>query len=120
MEAEYPEACAVAGEGMVRNMLRGFVESAAALCLCDEADLIRYANPQFRDAFFPDFDGCPADFMTTITKAMKAGKGIRLVSAMHDEFAMAIRRRRQALVGSHSFSTDTVNGGDRPPLGGPV
>lgn len=97
-------------DGVARAMLEAFAESAAGLCLCDDADLIRYANPPFRDAFFPEYDGRPADFMTTISAAMKAGTGIRLVSTSPEEFTQSIRQRRQALVGSYSFATDLLDG----------
>ena len=97
-------------EKVIRAMLKGFAESTAALCLCDDADLIRYVNPAFRAAFFPAFDGLPADFMTTIVTAMKAGIGLRIASASPDDFAAASRQRRQALVGSHSFSADLIDG----------
>ncbi len=94
----------------VRAIVSGIHRSTAAHCLCDEADLIRYANPAFRAAFFPVFDGRPADFMTTIVSAMKAGIGIRIDSASPEEFAAANRLRRQNLVGSHGFSAELLNG----------
>ena len=89
---------------------RGAAESAAGLCLCDADDLIRYANAAFIAAFFPGFDGRPADFMETITTAMGDGTGIRLVSTTPDDFARQSRRARRALSGSRSFSTDMIDG----------
>lgn len=109
MELGRPESGTTAGE-QLRVLLQGFSESAAALCLCDDVDLIRYANPTFCAAFFPHFDGCPTDFMTTIVEASRADRGLRIVSASPDEFAAASRRRRAALVGSHSFSADLTDG----------
>ncbi len=97
-------------EDVARTILQGFAESRLALCLCDTADLIRFANPSFRAAFFPAYDGRPADFMTTILAAIEADTGIRLVSASPEEFATAIRRRRHALFGSQSFAVDTLDG----------
>lgn len=98
------------GDEAVEAILSGFSESAAALCLCDADDLIQHANATFRNAFFPQFDGRPAEFMDTMAAAMRAGTGIRLVSANLEDFTCAIRKVRRRLVGSRSFATDFVDG----------
>ena len=108
MDFEFSDIETIAGD-VTGTMLRGLAESAAALCLCDAADLIRYANPAFRAAFFPAYDGCPVDFMDAIVAAMRAGTGLRIASASPDAFAAGSRRRRQGLVGSHSFSADMMD-----------
>ena len=58
MDFGFSESEIIAGE-VAGTMLRGLAESAAALCLCDDADLIRYANPAFRAAFFPSLRWLP-------------------------------------------------------------
>ncbi len=91
-------------------LLRGAAESAAALCLCDADDRIRYANPRFRRAFFPQFDEVPTDFMDAIVAALRAGEGLKLESSGPDDFARRSRGERLDLVGSRSFSADMADG----------
>ncbi len=98
------------GDGVADALLRALAESAAALCLCDGDDRIRYANAAFRAAFFPQFDGRPADFTATVAAAMAAGTGLKPVSAPLEEIARAIRNGRQALAGSRGFACDIVDG----------
>ena len=95
---------------IVQAILQGLSRSTAALCLCDDADQIRYANPAFRAAFLSAFDGCPADFMTAIIAAIESGVGIRVVSASLNEFAAEHRQRRRTLIGSRNFLTDLIDG----------
>jgi diguanylate cyclase len=101
---------AVEGDSL-EAMRLGFAESLSGLCLCDPADRIRYANARFRSIFLPTYDGRPTDFMTAIMAGSKTGQGLRIVSATPEDFACESRRRRRALEGSRSFSTDTLDGG---------
>ena len=92
-------------------LLRGFAESGAGLCLCDAEDRIRFVNARFREAFIPQFDGQPKDFIGTVLTAVQAGTGVKLSSADPEEFACRNHRERRDLIGSRSFSTDMVDGG---------
>ena len=48
--------------------------------------------------------------MDAIVAAMQAGTGLQIASASPDAFAARSRRRRQGLIGSHSFSADMMDG----------
>ena len=98
------------GDGAADALLCALAESAAALCLCDGDDRIRYASAAFRAAFFPQFDGRPADFTATVAAAMAAGTGLRPVSTPPEEIARAMRDGRRALAGSRGFACDIVDG----------
>ena len=99
----------IVAEGVGLDAMRlGFAESLSGLCLCDEGDLIRYANERFRSAFLPTFDGRPTDFIDTVVAGMQAGVGLRISEP--EAFTLDNRRRRLELVGSRSFSTDTIDG----------
>ncbi|MGI3899811.1 MAG: GGDEF domain-containing protein [Janthinobacterium lividum] len=103
-----PSGTEAAADACLGAMRLGFAESLSGLCLCDEGDLIRYVNERFRSAFLPTFDGQPADFIATVVAGMRAGLGLRILEP--DAFTRDNRRRRLELVGSRSFSTDTMDG----------
>ena len=98
-----------AADATVEALRLGFAESLSGFCLCDAGDLIRYANERFRAAFLPSFDGQPTDFTALIMAGSKAGQGLRILAP--EVFARDNRRRRLDLVGSRTFSTDTMDGG---------
>ena len=80
------------------------------MCLADEQDLIRYANPAYRASFIPHYDGTPKDFMSEIVVAIKAGTGIKLESMDPDDFSQSIAARRRDQTGSRSFTVDMRSG----------
>ncbi len=91
-------------------LVTGFQDSTVGLCLADESDLVRYANPAYRASFFPHHDGTPKAFVSEIVVAIKAGTGIKLDSAHPDDFAGMVTARRRDQIGSRSFTVDTCNG----------
>lgn len=96
--------------GLANAVLEAFDCAEATLCLADENDIIRHASASFRTAFCPHYDGVPADFMSVLDVAIRAGTGIKLVSQPPDNFAAYIRERRRRQIGSYSFAVDTVDG----------
>ena len=91
-------------------LVAGFQDSTVAVCVADDRDLIRYANPAYRASFFPHYDGTPKDFMSEILVAIKAGTGIKLESMDPDDFGEIITARRRDQTGSRSFTVDMRNG----------
>ncbi len=101
---------ALAGDQSLLALVTGLQESTVGLCLADERDCVRYANPAYRTSFFPQHDGTPRDFVSEIIVAIQARTGIKLDSAHPDDFTESVRARRRDQIGSRSFTVDTWNG----------
>ena len=95
---------------VLATLSTGLADSTVGLCLADQADLIRYANPAYRDAFIPGFDGSPVDFTAAVVSAIKARTGIKLDSTDPDRFQAIVSTRRRLQTGSRSFTADMVDG----------
>ena len=95
---------------IVDHLLSGLESGHAALCLCDPDDQVRYANPVFRAAFFPNAADVPFDFTDALAGAIEAGTGIKLESMGLDQFVARVRERRRAGPARYDFTLDLVDG----------
>jgi len=95
---------------LVACMLDGFAYGHAAVCLCDEEDNVRYVNPAFRAAFFPNAPHVPFEFTAALEASIRAGMGIRLETMPLDEFVPRVRQRRKSGPARYDFAVDMVDG----------
>ncbi|HEY8580755.1 MAG TPA: GGDEF domain-containing protein, partial [Beijerinckiaceae bacterium] len=82
----------------------------AAVCLCDGEDRVRYANPAFNAAFFPNLPERPVDFIDAIAADISAGVGIKLESMTLEAFVARTKHRRRHGARTFEFSVDMVDG----------
>lgn len=94
----------------IAMLLQGFASTHVGLCLCDEADAIRYVNETFRARFMPHYRGEGGDFVETIAAAIAAGTGIRLESMPLSAFVPRVKARRREAPSRYDFTVDLQDG----------
>ena len=91
-------------------LLEALASSQAGICLCDEHDVIRYANSAYRNAFFPDLPDIPTDFVTALAAAISSGHGIKLQTMPLGDFIPRVKARRKHGDARYDFTVDMVDG----------
>ncbi|MGF7159102.1 diguanylate cyclase (GGDEF)-like protein [Rhodoligotrophos appendicifer] len=91
-------------------LLQSLDTGHVGLCLCDELDLIRYANPAFCGAFFPHYAGDRIPFIDAIAAAIDGKTGIRLENFTLPEFVARVARRRKGSGRRFDFAVDMIDG----------
>ncbi len=92
------------------DFAKGLDDLGAAICICDPADTVIYANTMYRRAFMAAFDPESMNFTDAMMAGILSGQGIKLETAQPEDFARRIRVRRQEQRGAISFTTDTTDG----------
>ena len=81
------------------------------VCLTDPEDVVRFANPAFRDGFMPVAEGDdPVDFTSAIAASIRQGRGIKLESLPLDRFMTRVRQNRRAAPQRYDFAVDLADG----------
>ena len=95
---------------LVGPILRSLDTGIVGICLCDERDVVRYANATFRDIFFGGLVNEQIDFVDALMRAIAVKRGIKVASLSPEAFAERIRKLRRAAGAHRRFPVDLSDG----------